>query len=170
MGRAAVSVRAINVPGHRHHRPCRTVVTVLVDLIRTVVAALRDLCPTGLDQRAQRVGNTAVTSICGVLVGQRRAHRAVTHPVHQLPRSRARTHGQRFPGCLTSWKWNPVGSPANTTIAGQFVQRPKFPRRSTAPFFQKTSPYTPIPHNGGCSAKTNRAGPGKWIASRAAQW
>jgi hypothetical protein len=94
MGRAAVSVRAINVPGHRHHRPCRTVVTVLVDLIRTVVAALRDLCPTGLDQRAQRVGNTAVTSICGVLVGQRRAHRAVTHPVHQLPRSRARTHGQ----------------------------------------------------------------------------
>ena len=129
MGRGRVCVRAITVPlGRRDHRPCRP-----SSASSALFAPCRcsGFCPTGFDQRAHRVRDAAVTGVGGVLVDQRCAHRAMTHPVHQFPRSRTRTRGQVVARVSQVVEVKPGGSPAATTIADHFVWRPKFPRRSS---------------------------------------
>lgn len=58
----------------------------------------------------------------------------MTHPVHRFARRRAGVGRELVAGVVEIVEVEACGSPAVATVAGHFTARPKFRRRSIAPF------------------------------------
>jgi hypothetical protein len=76
-----------------------------------------------LQQLLESISDLAVPLARRMLVNQSGAHVAVAHSGHQLSIARTAGGARLLPVWRRSWKWNPAGKPASTTILDQCTDR-----------------------------------------------
>lgn len=86
-------------------------------------------------------GDAAVPGTGHVLVDQCGPHRSVLQRCMSSWVVTPEAAASWLPVWRRSWKWNPVSKPTAATRSCHFVERPKFPRRSGAPFGPQTPSF-----------------------------